>query len=248
MTADPDSSPVAIVTGASSGIGEATARMLAAADYTVVLVARRRDELERVANDIAGAGQKALAIGADLSKPTTPEQVATMVSENLGRIDVLVNSAGVAKLSSVIDGKPEDWEEMWKINVLGLARMSSAVIGHFPASGGHIVHLSSLSGHRVPPSGGFYAPTKHAVRAHAEALRSELRGRGNATRVTCISPGFVDTPLAEEYLGSAGKTVESLGYSVLEPEDIARAVVHAVQSPQGVEINDVLMRPSGQKT
>ncbi len=239
---------MAIVTGASSGIGGAVARALGAAGIGVALVARRRASLEHVAEEIVAAGGQAEVIAADLREPEAAREVVASAVARLGRLDILVNSAGVARYSPVIDGDSEDWQEMWGINVLALARLSREAIASFPEGGGHVLHLGSLSGHRVPPGGGFYAATKFAVRAHAEALRFELRARGDKTRVTCVSPGFVHTPLAEEYLQGAGKTLESLGYEALQPEDVARCVLHALTSPASVEVNDILVRPAGQKT
>jgi len=234
----------AIVTGGSSGIGEAIARRLAEHGFRVGLVARRKERLEQICDEI----QRAVAVAADLAVAGESDRAVAELVAELGPINVLVNSAGLARLSSVVDGDPADWQAMWEINVMGLARMTQSAIPHLADQGGHIVHIGSLSGHRVPPTGGFYAPTKFAVRAHADALRSELRARGNSTRVTCISPGFVDTPLAKEYLQGMSMAVEDLDYSVLQPDAIADAVVHAVTAPQGVEINDVLLRPTGQKT
>lgn len=236
------------MTGASSGIGEAVARVLANAGIAVVLVARRREVLRRIASEIDDAGGRAVVVDADLcEKGAVADAVATAVGE-LGRLDILVNAAGVARYSPVVDGDPADWEQMWNINVQALARMSREVLRHFPESGGQVVHLGSMSGHRVPPGCGFYAATKFAVRAHAEALRCELRARGNPTRVTCVSPGFVSTPLAKEYLHGAGKTLDELGYKPLLPGDVARCVLHAIESPAGVEVNDILVRPAGQST
>jgi NADP-dependent 3-hydroxy acid dehydrogenase YdfG len=204
--------------------------------------------LQRIADEITADGGHAVVIDADLCEHAAATRVVEAVVDQLGGLDILVNAAGVARYSPVVDGDPVDWREMWEVNVLALAQVSREAVSRFPAEGGHVVHLGSLSGHRVPPGGGFYAATKFAVRAHAEALRCELRAGGSRTRVSCVSPGFVATPLAEEYLRGAGKTLAELGYEALDPADVARCVLHAIESPPGVEINDVLVRPAGQPT
>ena len=238
----------AIVTGASSGIGEAVARAFASAGIGVALVARRAGQLDRIAEDINADGGRAVVVSADLCRERAAAEVVAAAADLLGSLDILVNAAGVARYAPVVDGDPAEWQEMWQVNVLALARICREALTRFPACGGHIVHIGSLSGHRVPPGGGFYAATKFAVRAHAESLRCELRARKNPTRVSCVSPGFVATALAEDYLRGAGKTLEELGYEALEPADVASCVLHAVDSPPGVEINDVLVRPAGQPT
>ena len=132
--------------------------------------------------------------------------------------------------------------------MLALTYCAQRALRLFPQSGGHIINVSSMSGHRVPPSGGFYAATKFAVRAITDSLRYELKASGNRTRVACLSPGFVDTPLLENYFKGAEEQLAELkaGMRMLEPEDVAAAVMHILQAPAHVEIGDVLMRPSDQ--
>ena len=137
----------------------------------------------------------------------------------------MVNCAGVAYLSRIIDGNPADWEDMWRVNVFALTLCCQLSLRHFPHEGGRIVNVSSMSGHRVPPTGGFYAPTKFAVCAVTEALRLELKSAGLPVQVSCVSPGFVDTPLLELYFrgreDDLQKTKETM--AMLAPEDVAHA-------------------------
>jgi NADP-dependent 3-hydroxy acid dehydrogenase YdfG len=224
-----------LVTGASSGIGRAICDELLQSGADVLGVSRRPSALHP---DVS-------PIEADLSKR---EDIAG-VFHGLGKIDALVNCAGVAYLSRIIDGNPADWEEMWRVNVMALALCCQLSLRHFPASGGRIVNVSSMSGHRVPPTGGFYAPTKFAVRAISEALRAELKSSGLPVQVACVSPGFVDTPLLEQYfLGREESLAQTrAAMKMLEPKDVAGAVMTILAAPAHVEIGDILMRSSQQR-
>lgn len=224
-----------LVTGASSGIGRAVCNRLVAEGANVLGVTRRPSALDP---DVS-------PIEADLAKR---EDIST-IFRGLGRIDGLVNCAGVAYLSRIMDGNPADWEEMWRVNVMGLSLCCQLSLRHFPAEGGRIVNLCSMSGHRVPPTGGFYAPTKFAVKAVSDALRLELKAAGLPIQVACVSPGFVDTPLLDQYfLGREESLAKTRGaMKMLEADDVAQAVMHILQSPQHVEIGDILMRSSEQR-
>lgn len=224
-----------LVTGASSGIGQAICKFLLNEGANVLGVTRRPSSLDP---DVS-------PIQADLTK----RDEVSGVFRDLGKIDALVNCAGVAYLSRIIDGNPADWEEMWRVNVMALSLCCQLSLRHFPADGGRIVNISSMSGHRVPPTGGFYAPTKFAVKAVTDALRLELKAVGLPVQVACVSPGFVDTPLLEQYfLGreeALAKTRQAM--KMLEPEDIAQAVMTILQAPPHVEIGDILMRSGEQR-
>jgi len=235
----------ALVTGASSGIGAATALALGKAGVRVALLARRTEALEAIASSM----NQALVVPADVSDECSVEAAVTEVQNHFGHLDLVVNSAGIARISPVSTGDFHDWQEMINVNVLGLCLVNRAVLPCFPEGGGHIVNVCSMSGHRVPPVGGFYSATKFAVRALSDALRNELRQAGNATRVSCISPGFVDTPLVDEYFGAVGKTpAEAVDYPMLKPEEIADLIVHQLGAPENVEINDLMVRPRHQAT
>ena len=223
-----------LVTGASSGIGRAIAEALVREGFKVTGLCRSVDKLSAEVSPLR----------CDLLKTEEIEEAFA----SLKSLDILVNSAGLAYLARLSDGDPAQWEEMWRVNVHALALCSRLALPLFPESGGHILNLSSMSGHRVPPSGGFYASTKFAVRALSEGLRSELRSSGNRTRVSCLSPGFVDTPLLDTYFDGREDQLADTRKSgqMLTPEAIAETALHLLKAPDGVEINDVLMRSNQQ--
>jgi NADP-dependent 3-hydroxy acid dehydrogenase YdfG len=227
--------PIVLVTGASSGIGRALCEILLDRGASVLGVTRRPNSLP------SGVAP----IQADLTKR---EEVLDIFN-HLGRINALVNCAGVAYLARITDGNPADWEEMWRVNVMALALCCQLSLRHFPKQGGRIVNVSSMSGHRVPPTGGFYAPTKFAVRAVTDALRNELKAIGSPVQVACVSPGFVDTPLLDQYFRGREdvlrKTRESM--TMLRPEDVANSILSILEAPTHVEIGDILMRSSDQQ-
>ena len=232
----------ALVTGASSGIGEACARALSGNGAKVILTGRNQKKLEQLSKEIGG-----IFLTANLS---ISEDVVSLFEAIDGSIDILVNNAGVAPKASIIDGKIEAFQTLLNVNVLALTHCCQLALKKFdPKNGGQIVNISSMSGHRVPPSGGFYAATKFAVRAVTEALRYELKSKGNKTRVTMISPGFVDTPLLENYFRGDEETLSALRQDIemLKPQDIAQTLIHILETPKHVEIGDVMMRPSDQK-
>jgi len=224
----------ALVTGASSGIGKAIAEALVREGQKVIGLCRSVEKLP----------QEVTPLCCDLRKP---DEICAAFA-TLGSLDILVNSAGLAYLARLSDGDPSHWEEMWQVNVHALGLCSQLALPLFPQSGGQILNLSSMSGHRVPPTGGFYACTKFAVRALSEALRAELKSSGNRTRVSCLSPGFVDTPLLDRYFdGREDQLAETRAkIRMLTPGSIAETALHILNSPEGVEINDVLMRSNDQ--
>ena len=232
----------ALITGASSGIGEACARALSGNGAKVILTGRNQKKLEQLSKEIGG-----IFLTANLS---ISEDVVSLFEAIDGSIDILVNNAGVAPKASIIDGDIEAFQTLLNVNVLALTHCCQLALKKFdPKNGGQIVNISSMSGHRVPPSGGFYAATKFAVRAVTEALRYELKSKGNKTRVTMISPGFVDTPLLENYFRGDEETLSALRQDIemLKPQDIAQTLLHILETPKHVEIGDVMMRPSDQK-
>ncbi|MCP5540074.1 MAG: SDR family NAD(P)-dependent oxidoreductase [Akkermansiaceae bacterium] len=241
---------VAFVSGASSGIGRAIAIALGAAGARVALCARRRDRLEAVAKTIADAGGEAWVETADFLHVNEIDAAIRGAADRWdGRLDILVNAAGVGRQARLMDGDTADWREMLEVNVLALAVACREALKFFPESGGQIVNLSSMSGHRVPGRGGFYAATKFAVRAMTEGLRQELRAAGNPTRVGSVSPGFVDTEMLDDYFrpGTGGATrYGSIGYEILKPEQVAAVVMSLLALPAAAEITDVLMRPTAQ--
>ena len=225
---------VALITGASSGIGKALAETLLAEGATVIGLCR---EVEKVPDGVA-------AIRCDLRDSAQIEAAFAQVE----KLDILINNAGLAYLAAITTGDPQKWEEMWRVNVQALGICTQHTLKRFPESGGHVVNVSSMSGHRVPPTGGFYAATKFAVRAMTDALRAELKNSGSATRVSSISPGFVDTPLLDKYFdGREEQLAETrANIKMLSAQDIAASVLHILKAPAGVEINDVLLRSADQ--
>ncbi len=224
-----------LVTGASSGIGRALSGMLLDRGAQVLGVSRHPGSLPHGVAPLAG----------DLTR----REDVHAIFRQIGGIDAIVNCAGVAYLSRISDGNPADWEEMWRVNVMALALCCQLSLRHFPAEGGRIVNVSSMSGHRVPPTGGFYAPTKFAVRAITEALRSELKSAGSPVQVACVSPGFVDTPLLEHYFRGREDVLQKTRETMimLAPEDVAAAILVILEAPPHVEIGDILLRSGEQR-
>jgi len=244
---------VALVTGASSGIGEATAVALAEEGATVALVARRRDRLEALAGRIGGAG-KALVIEADITDPGQAEHaVATTVAE-LGRLDILVNNAGVMLLGPIVDAPIEEWQRMVNLNVLGLLYCTHAALPHLlaaaesePRSVADVVNVSTVAGRVARLNSGVYNATKHGVGAFSESLRQEVTTRH--VRVALIEPGATATELAfhnrPEIL--EGMAQQFGGIEIMHAEDIAESIRYAVTQPRRVAVNEILVRPTEQE-
>jgi len=224
----------ALVTGASSGIGKAIAIALQESGMKVIGLCRSVENLPEGVTPLA----------CDLRDATQIQEAFL----SLDHLDILVNSAGLAYLSRLTDGDPALWEEMWQVNVHALSLCCQLALPLFPKTSGQILNLSSMSGHRVPPTGGFYAATKFAVRAVSEALRAELKTAGSSVRVSTLSPGFVDTPLLEKYFAGREDQLKQTRESIkmLTPESIAASALHVLTSPPDVEINDIMMRSADQ--
>ncbi|MDP9410753.1 MAG: SDR family oxidoreductase [Actinomycetota bacterium] len=233
----------AVVTGASSGIGEATARLLAREGCNVALAARREDRLKSLA---AQLGEGALAVPTDVTDPAACEELVSRAVERFGSVDVLVANAGLGLYGSIPDGDPEDWRRMFEVNVLGVLYTTRAAVRHMLERGaGDVVIVSSLSGRRVPGADGtVYAATKHALTAVAEGLRMDVSGRG--VRVINVEPGLVRTEFPESSHGNADRYYAERDHSPLEAEDVAAAIVYAVGQPPRVSLNEVVVRPTEQ--
>ncbi len=248
---------MAIVTGASSGIGAATAIALGSAGYRVALTARRADRLEAIATQLEGhasgstPGTLALVIPADITDREAVEGVAKACLSRWGRIDLLVNNAGVMPLSPIEKVRVDDWLRTVDVNVNGVLLAIGAVLPILLRQGsGHIVNISSLAGRRPFPNGAVYSATKFAVRALSQGLRAELSA-STGIRVTDVGPGVVDTELID---GTEDKGARDLfesfwkDRSPLDAKDVAQAVLYAVQTPPHVNVNEILVRPTDQKT
>ncbi len=240
---------VAVITGASSGIGAAAAGSLAAAGVKVVMGARREDRLLAVKDEIIARGGEALALRCDVTVRDDCEALLQAGIERWGGVDVLINNAGIMPLSLVKNLQVDEWERMIDVNIKGVLFCTAAALPHMLARGtGHIVNISSIAGKRVIPSGSVYCATKFAVNAFSDALRLELSARKNI-RVTCIQPGIVATELADAItdpdLASFQKHIK--GIEALQAEDIAAAILYAVQAPAHVNINEIVLRPTQQE-
>ncbi len=247
MTPSPLVDQVALVTGASSGIGEAIARMLAAHGAHVVALARRVDRLARLGDALREQHPRAkfTAIGCDLRDTDALVAAFDRVRDELGGARILVNNAGLGRDAPLCSGDTAHFREMLDVNVLALAVCTREAVGHMLARGdvGHIVHISSMAAHRVPQGGGMYAASKFAVRALLEGLRQELRDRGSRIRVGAVSPGYVRTEFAEVQSGSAEAAGRTYGrFTVLDVADVADVVRGMLVAPDHVQIHDVLMR------
>ncbi|EDX85385.1 KR domain superfamily [Synechococcus sp. PCC 7335] len=242
--------PVAVVTGASSGIGLAIAQHLSKAGYDLALCARRHERLVTLAKSLEANGSKVLIQAVDLRDEAQILSFFTTIDEQFGRLDALINNAGLGHKESLMTGRTDAWREMLEVNVLALCICTREAVQRMKAAdSGHIVNISSMSGHRVPAITGIYSATKFAVRSLSETLRRELRAAQSNIRISSVSPGIVETEFAEKYHQSAEKAQETYGqFSVLQAADIAKSVIYILQQPQHVEVNDILIRPSQQSS
>jgi NADP-dependent 3-hydroxy acid dehydrogenase YdfG len=234
--------PVLLITGASSGMGEATARAAVAAGYRVVLGARREEQLQALAAQLGGP-EHALARRCDVKLWEDVEGLANAGLETFGRIDAVLANAGIGIYPGFLNESPEHWQHAFAVNTLGVAFTIRATLAHVLERGtGTYLLMGSLSGRRVTP-GSLYSATKYGVSAMADALRQELRmTHGNlAIRVTILQPGFVDTTYYDVKPGLAAK-----GLRGLTAEDMARTVMLVLDSDPNVEFNEIVMRPAGQ--
>jgi NADP-dependent 3-hydroxy acid dehydrogenase YdfG len=240
---------VALVTGASSGIGEATARALAREGAVVALGARRADRLESLRGQIESDGGRAVAIETDITDESQARSFVESAREQLGGIDILVNNAGVMLLGPVTGADTAEWKRMVEVNLLGLLYCTHAALPPMTEQGsGHIVNLSSVAGRIATMGSAVYNLTKWGVGAFSEGLRQEVLHGG--VRVTIIEPGFVQTELQGHnenptVQDQIKKMEEQIG-DLLQAEDIADAILYAVTRPQHVSINEVLVRPTRQ--
>ncbi|HEX7031744.1 MAG TPA: SDR family oxidoreductase [Nitrososphaera sp.] len=242
---------VAIVTGASSGIGYATALALSRAGAKVAAGARRTERLESLQKEIANNGGEVFTQKLDVTKKAECDAFVDAVIKKWGTVDILVNNAGIMPLSFFKNLKVDEWDQMIDVNIKGVLYCTAAVINHMvDKKSGHIVNVSSVAGRIVFPAGSVYCATKHAVAAFSEGLRQEFSQRANI-RVTCIEPGEVATELLntitdkslEKYVQSA-KQREA---QQLQSEDIANAILFAIESPPHMNVNEILIRPTIQE-
>ena len=237
---------VVIITGASSGIGKATALLLASRGATVVLGARSLDRLEALTGVIAAAGGEATYACTDVKRRTDVSALVNLACERYGRLDVFINNAGIGPISLLDDLRVEDWEDMIDVNLRGVLYGIAAALPVFRRQGsGHFVNIVSTAGLKIVPLQSVYAGTKNAVRTISEGLRQEA---GDKLRVTLISPGFVHTDFAESMTNPEVKSqiVEARDKTAIAPDAIARAIAFAIEQPSDVDVGEIIVRPTAQ--
>lgn len=245
---------VALVTGASSGIGRAVARELARSKMRVAICARRGERLQELQRELEAEGAAILSVPTNLRDEAQIGELFNTIRNRWGGVDVLINNAAVGYKVSLVGGETDYWREMLEVNVLALSICTREAIKDMRERGddGHVVHISSLGAHRQNPAGsgnGMYVATKNAVRALTEALRRELRELDSGIRVTAISPGLVETEFAAHFHKSEEAAQRIYGrFKVLQPEDIASIIRYVLSCPPHVQLHDVLVRPTGQQT
>ena len=239
---------IVVVTGASSGLGEATARLLSEQGATVVLGARRADRLQSLAKDLEVRGGKALAVTTDVIQREQVKALVDSAVQSYGRIDVMINNAGLMPQAPLERLKVDEWDRMIDVNIKGVLYGIAAALPHMQRQkAGHFINVSSVAGHRVGPGFAVYAATKYAVRALSEGLRQEVKPYN--IRTTVISPGAVATELPKGITDAdAAERVRTFYSQVAVPANsFARAVAFAMSQPEEVDINEILYRPTRQE-
>ena len=243
---------VALVTGASSGIGAATATALAAQGAAVALAARRGDRLEALATSIKDQGGTALVLECDVTDQPQAAGAVQRTVDELGRLDTLINNAGVMLLGPVVGAPLPEWQEMVQVNVLGLLYCAHAALPHLlraaddgPRQVADMVNISSVAGRAARNGNGVYSLTKHGIGAFSESLRQEVTGR--YVRVSQVEPGATATELAGHNRPEVLQAIRSQFGQTMEPEDIADAITYIVTRPRHVAVNEMLIRPTEQE-
>ncbi|MDB6046719.1 MAG: oxidoreductase [Gammaproteobacteria bacterium] len=239
---------VVVITGASSGLGEAAARHLSSLGATVVLGARRVDRIQALANELVGRAGRALAIATDVTQFDQVQRLVDAAVQTYGRIDVMINNAGLMPHSPLDRRKIDDWNRTIDVNIKGVLYGIGAALPYMQKQkSGHIINVSSVAGHKVRAGGVVYAATKHAVRVISEGLREEVKPYD--IRTTVISPGAVDTELTDSITEpDVAENLKKFYAQVAVPADsFARAVAFAISEPAEVDINEILYRPTRQE-
>jgi len=236
-------SKVIVITGASSGLGKAAARHLSSRGAKLALGARREDRIQELANELGNA----MAVQTDVTDLTQVERLVQAAKEHFGRIDVLINNAGIMPRAPLERLTVDDWDRMIDVNIKGVLYGIAAALPHFiEQKSGHFVNVSSVAGHKIGEHGVVYSATKHAVRVISEGLRQEVKPYN--VRTTIISPGAVDTELVQS--GTEKDLVESMqqwyDQMAIPADSFARAVAFALEQPENVDINEILYRPTAQ--
>ncbi|HTV63624.1 MAG TPA: SDR family oxidoreductase [Verrucomicrobiae bacterium] len=238
---------VVVITGASSGLGEAAARFLSAEGAIVVLGARRLERLQKLADELTAKGSKAIAIATDVTKRNDVKKLVDTAVQKFGRIDVMINNAGLMPHSPLERLKVDEWDRMVDVNIKGVLYGIAAALEHMKRQKfGHVINVSSVAGHKVTLDGAVYCATKHAVRVLSEGLRQELKPYN--LRTTIISPGAVATELPNTITEpDVAERINKFYKDVAIPADsFARAVAFAISQPEDVDVNEILFRPTRQ--
>ncbi len=239
---------VIVITGASSGFGEISAKYLSERGAKVVLAARRSDRIEKLALEITEKGGDALAVTTDVTDINQVRKLAEAAVDNFGRIDVMINNAGLMQQSPLESSKVDEWDNMIDVNIKGVLYGIDAVLPQMKKQkSGHIINVSSVAGHKVTPAGTVYCATKHAVRAISEGLRQEVKPYN--LRTTIISPGAVDTELPGHITHEASAAGIQGYYKqfAISAESFARTVAFVISQPEDMDVNEVLFRPTAQE-
>ncbi|HUA77312.1 MAG TPA: SDR family oxidoreductase [Acetobacteraceae bacterium] len=239
---------VVVVTGASSGLGEATARLLCAEGASLVLGARRQDRIRSLAHELSGAGGKAIAVATDVTDRAQVKKLVDAAAETYGRVDVMINNAGLMPQAPLERLKLDEWDRMIDVNLKGVLYGIAAALPHMQRQkSGHFINVSSVAGHKVGPGFAVYAATKFAVRALSEGLRQEVKPYN--IRTTVISPGAVATELTDSISDpdTATRVRDFYAAAAISADSFARAVAFAISQPDDVDINEILFRPTRQE-
>jgi len=238
---------IVVITGASSGLGEATARHLSQQGATVVLGARRRERIEALAQELAGSTKKAMAVQTDVTQSDQVQRLVDAAVTTYGRIDVMINNAGLMPHSPLERLKIADWDRMIDVNIKGVLYGIAAALPYMQRQKfGHFINVSSVAGHKVRPGSAVYAATKHAVLALSEGLRQEVKPYN--IRTTVISPGAVATELPNSITeADVAQSVRKIYEIAVPAESFARAVAYAMSQPDDIDINEILFRPTRQE-
>lgn len=238
---------VVVITGASSGLGAATAKYLANKGAIIVLGARRREKIELIAHEIAATGGQVLAVPIDVTKSEDLERIVAMAVKKFKRIDVIINNAGIMPRAALEELKVDEWDQMIDVNIKGVLYGIAAVLPVFKVQkSGHIINVSSVAGHKISAGGAVYSATKFAVRALSEGLRQEVKPYN--IRTTILSPGAINTELVNSSSGEQSRENLKKYYeqNAIDAEAFARTVAFAIGQPEEVDINEILFRPTRQ--
>ncbi|KAK5649469.1 hypothetical protein RI129_000498 [Pyrocoelia pectoralis] len=245
---------VAVVTGASSGIGQAITKSLVEKGLLVVGMARRKEKVDELSGDLKNAPGKLYSVRVDVTNEAEIVQAFKWIKENVGSVHILVNNAGILRMTNLIEGKTELWREMIDTNVLSLCIATREVVKEMRLNNidGHIIHINSMSGHKVVyhPLMNLYPATKYAVTALTETLRQELNSLGSKIKISSISPGYVDTNIGEAAAigsGYPGRIAEMQNVikcsAALQPSDVANAVIYVLSTPKHVQVHELKLKP-----